>query len=650
MTMMWSPGCGCCDPCKSEDIGFTPTTKQERGSYAAWIPSNAYTAGDIFHHWKDTPYGRESSWSVPVSQTSGATWDAAEQAKYTFIEEIDWYDEVDEWHLHGSGWLSLTSAQKDDYLRYGKLAEGLGYVTKSAVLPSLANWNVIFEYILLPRVAPYVYPADGLKIRLISQVSLTGSNVPQEYFYSLMEWDETTEPKESPDIAFPPPDLFAPPLLDLTFSRPLKVTLGKIALDGYGAEVDTVFDTHWLQRWQHHRYFCRRPDVNDAFLADIIDINDSPSLPGLNLLPTPDSLGACYIIDNGPGLILEDPAVPGVGIRVDDGDMICLRDWTAPNDKDSWDIYGTSAGSYGYDYLNPPALSDVLSSSLSHENPDPSGDLAGLHVGIIVEQGQDGTGGITVPELTGFGRTTFKLNGTITTPECPRCGIARQCPCSLETEYPVYAELGASADLSKFVSMIMPDPPGPSTYLGVTCARDSGSNWEDLGNLGKSTWRTGPCSWEFVQVHASIYYGADGGMGSGGVQHVIFTYEHVTFVLRRLAPFKVWAQTDATLAWVPTYSGIIKADYSDRYTKAQLLSYLWPDEYWHGRFVRNGIGCNEQRGIIATGSAYAITDLEDFECNNFTIQGTYDVDVLSVTFPDLYENTLIGDTWTVQSI
>lgn len=611
MPMQWSPGCGCCDPCKSTQIEFTPTSKYTRGGYSEWQQNFSYTAGDKFAHYRNSD-GRVCEWEVPSDLTSGSGWTAAEEARYTFLEVIDYYDQVTEWHLYGSGWASLTDTELDNYLLYGKLAEGMGYVSKNDVLPSLTNFNAIFEFDINRRIDPYTAVSPPFKYQLFAAATLNGSNEPDDYFGCDVEWvEDSGEPIES----------------NFSFSRPVKITMYRVV----NQVLAETYDIQWTNSLANGpRMFCRRPDVTDGRFVGCVDLDATPT-PTLSNITTPfvtDLYGLAFTVVNGPGSIAGTVG----SLTVADGDVIQLDDPDNPTLAASWTIY--SPGS-------TISQTDVLECGISTETPDSGNTITGLKIGVYIATGQppdSGKAAYQSPDIINFARATAKLNGTITTCECQVCALTRQCPCEDDYEYQVFSQFTSTTDLTEYLTMW--PTPSNSHGLPVTWTPVASSS-ANIGLLGTTTQRLSECSFRFMKIHA--FDGkADSGIYKG--RTVTYVWQYATLSILRYSGFVVKLFTDSEIRIYTTLWDFQTGTYPAAATVGDLITNLGGsiDDAWDVNFFLQS--SFYFRSTSGSGESSYI-DLEAFDCTSFTLTGTYDTDYHGGS----PTNTWIGDEWTVQS-
>lgn len=644
MVIANSPGCGCCDPCKATETAFTPTTPIDRG-LVAWAPSTAYTAGDKVHHVKLSD-GESYQWNVDSNRTSGSSWDASEEAAHTQEQRADLYDEVTEWDLYGSDWANLTEDELDDYLRYGKLAVGLGYISKSDVLPSVTNWKTIFDFVGFGRdgsggIAP------GLKIRLWLGLTLD-SDEPDDYFLVDSEWIDTSQYNPENSIV----------------QYPIKISIGEVESGGGVTIWDETYST------ANQSSACRRPEISGGtFLGGADPATDTlDSLTGNGLGNRAFWKGVAYTA-TAAGTFAGSP-----GLTVLEDDVIVLTgDHTDPTDAANWTTYTPPT---------TPGLTDVFTAQLTKEDPDADASHAGKKVGIYIVAGQPadfGKNGYQSPDIWLFNRVTSKLQGTITTPECEVCARATPCPCSDDDEYSEFMELAVSSG-------------------GLSAASGTYNFTEAVGATTWHNWHD-PSSGYYVQgvTGSSTIDGGDISIGSLSVAHDNASQRNslCSFTFRRAASKVVTVDDDPDTSFYRTVrcwyyevitGGVSQLPNGQFEIGTTATMYAGAIRNFFSSSMNGGAGhfaINEgtapgdlsdpgdvdwdndielyflNLGIyeIASGSGSSI--VSSFDCGSFSLMGTYDTDLLTSRWNGLKNggylvhgppsNGVIGSTWTIQN-
>lgn len=585
--MKLSPSCGCCDPCNERVTLFTPTSKYTRGGYEEWIRNHVYEPGETFAHYRNAG-GRVCEWLVTVPTVSGSGWTAFEESRYQLIEVIDYLDEVDEWHLYGSGWDGLTPAQLEWHLQGGRLADRMGFVSKGDILPDLKNFLATFDFQL------GFNAAAGMKYQMFAAMTLNASNEPQDYFACDVELAAS-------NVAH-------------------KLTLYRVV----GQQSQEIYDTH---PGPEPRTFCRRPEISGGQFQGGVNLESLPAPTLRNILPQVgdplDWIGYSFVITKGTGNIPGDTG----SLAVSEGDVIFLDDVSAPYEATSWIVY--SPGS-------TVSLTDVLTCGLSTETPDTENTITGLKVGVYVVLGS-AAGTATI---TDFVRVTTKLNGTITKPDCPICGLANQCPCE-STSYPGLARLGQGPELGKYITMY---PYGLSTAPGqIVGGMDPPT---EIGLLGSTTNKINDCTYQFIRAKAFdqkrtiqlpgiLQYG----------RSTTIVWEYTTLSIFRRNPFIVRMKTTSEIRGYSVGFVYQNGSYPPVETVSSILASYGGslDDIWANQnlyFFRADLYTR-----MASGQAASMdVPLDLFDCEAFTLQGTYSVDHIAPR-----ANLWIGDYWTVES-
>jgi hypothetical protein len=391
-----------------------------------------------------------------------------------------------------------------------------------------------------------------------------------------------------------------------------KLTLYRVV----GQQLAETYDTH---PGSEPRTFCRRPEISGGQFQGGINLESVPAPTLRNILPQVgdplDWIGYSWVITKGMGNIPGDTG----SLTVNEGDVIFLDDVSAPYAATSWIVY--SPGS-------TVSLTDVMTCGLSTETPDTENTITGLGVGVYVVLGSAPGNTATISD---FVRVTTKLNGTITKPDCPICGLANQCPCE-SSQYPGLARLGQGPELGKYITMY--SQPGVDP-------------WTEIGFLGSTTNKVSECEYRFVRAKAFDLLTT--AQLPGVVQYyrsTAYVWEYTTLTIKRKNPFIVRMATTSEIRVYVTTSPPQFSTPPPPSTVQSILASLGGslDDIWDSFpliFFFNSDLYKRQ----ASGSATSFdVPLELFVCDAFTLQGTYSVDHIAPR-----SNLWIGDYWTVES-
>lgn len=429
MPIKWSPGCGCCGTtCEEKTIAFTATTEQDRNPLPAWMPFTEYLQGDGFHQASNFD-GAVYLYEAPRTLFSGSGWTLFEETRYVQIRRVDLLNEVTEWDLFGSGWGSLSETELDDFLRNGKLAEGMGYLSKAEVLPSVESWRVDFSYSLVNS----PFKTTTLAVAAFQGATTIEVSDPQVFIYPFPTPILIgTTPNvatgingSSVSIEKPVADFFVQQGTTVTLEaggrNTLRLqTLAQVELDQSG-ELDNYYlaEAEWLDRTEDPPGYdaSDRPRLESRQkVSRVVDKVPVPldTLYTRGLVPTTmrrgiDVFGAfllfpsygsdgtwdtLHLIFDNEGTTDLNKAVmigadgtvvlPGGDIEVETGDVLILRN-TPSTEPDNWELVPAVDVS----------LVDILESGYgSIEVPDPDSELQGRRVAIYIAKGQEPSYGV----------------------------------------------------------------------------------------------------------------------------------------------------------------------------------------------------------------------------------------------------------------
>lgn len=638
MAIKWSPGCRCCGGCDVTEIGYTPTTEQMREDYPQWQSATEYLAGDLFVHSSINEQGL-FLFEAPMTMQSGPGWTAFEESRYTNLRRVDLLNEVDEWHLYGDGWLELSPEELDDYLRFGRIAQEMGFITKRDVLPSVTNWAVTWNFnpVLAQQKAP-------MELDYLAGVTLDSDLNITHGFYSKYRYVEEDSADGLPDSEY----------WDIQVK--MHHVMG-IIVDGTG----TDYDTHYsLSPNLNPKTMSRYPQPQEgAYKGTLQADSNLADLVGTEPAATVD--GYTYLITDGPGNIWET-ADRLDGIAVETGDFIKCTDWTDPGNKNSWTVYRDAPG------YSTITTVDVLTGSITKEDPDQAGAITGGKVGIYCAKSGPPDEGDTVyqsPIMNGLftnGLTRTERRLSLLTPDCAFVPGNMQCPCPDRTEYssdivfPGGVSLIAAQNM-RYVAvngsnmMDMQQPPNESTTREIAGSEPRGTSIRKVDG----------CRWEGVNFYLMLVHETEQVAGS---QNRFDYWTHISVVYERFdmsigltesrkvrlfgrskvetAGIYLADQGRVTTGGSPPSPQISLSDYNDAY---------FLDAYWiNGSFC--GIGCSPrvltQTESLEMGVDESLALWNGFNCSGWTLQGTYRHSQYESDFPgetDPFKN----GTWTIAS-
>lgn len=608
MAIRWSPGCGCCggDPCNNRDVRFTPTSKLTRGNFAEWKPSFVYKPGETFAHYRIGD-GRICEWQTPGPMQSATGWTTFEETRYTLLQVLDYVDDVEEWELYGSGWDTLTPEQKADYIIKGRLAGGMGYVSKEDVIADVKNFSVYF------RPMAVQLPESGT-LEAFAAVSLDDAGKPDSYFLWSVENVGVNNDPQGPG------------------------TLGnwpnKNALERVEAKsVAETYDIAWQQgsfQFEPTGYsvrICRKAEIEDGFYNGTMSIGAGGTLDirsvltSLGLLTATRINGYSWKITNGPGtLVFDDGSLPVQG-----GEVITQINEADPYKISSWLIR---------DPADIPTY-DVLSSGVVlAPNPDEFGAITGKRIGLYVASGF--TPG-TAYNIDLFAGAAVSNAGSLAYDICPVCRAGTNCPCEDESDYPVFATLQQGVDFLEYQNFGPLIPPQLFIPQGVY------GPLESIGSLGSSINRVSICEFHFYRMHAFSQTVTRTSRPSFRGRTITYLWEDAR-ILIQLQPqmlVEIITRSEVRVSKTDLYLQNDTSTPIPLPTPAEALALV-------GGSVESAItALTAASGNAASGSTSIWPiDLADFSCKSFIAQGTY---TYGFRFAGRPTNSWIGDAWVIAS-
>lgn len=467
-------GCGCCTTttCENASIAFTPTAERDRISRPSWKPFTEYLAGDEFHQQSNND-GAVYLYRVDFTLFSGGGWTVFEESRYTQVRRVDLFDEVKEWDLFGSGWGLLEQEEISEFLANGRLAEGMGYVSKSEVLPSIESWRVDFNYFLSSRAFKQTqmssFAFEGATTIEVSNPQLFSNYpLPTPIRIGSAFNIATAVNGSTVSIQYPLTDFITNAgtavILEAGGRNGLRLQmLAQVSVDQVGnpnsyymAESEwmdalsdppgmTLFDRdrpRVISRERLKRVFQNNQTDLDTFYEGIakpttmrrgtdvfganlvrVDIGTIQGFDTLHLLVEDifDDLNKAFMV-SATGMI----ALPDGEIPVETGDVLVFRQFPKTNPS-GWELIKS----------DDLAFVDILQSSQgSVETPDPDNEISGRKVAIYVSNGQEAMEGLSQEQSWDVDQFTGVTVSRTRTPSLFECeAVATFGSCNQDEEF-----------------------------------------------------------------------------------------------------------------------------------------------------------------------------------------------------------------------